>query len=126
MLRQFAVLLLLVLATCCESIHFGNRAAFGAVARVSHSELSVRRKEDIHITAAAEEAQIVAAAERMAKAKALARTLGPVLCASFTAAAVLYPLDLIRALQMSTAADPKPVMVLLKNFAKVSDNSPRR
>ena len=121
MLHQIAVLLLLVLATCCESIHFGaNRAAFGAVARVSHSELSVRRKDDIHITAAAEEAQIVAAAERMAKAKALARSLGPVLCASFTAAAVLYPLDLIRALQMSTAADPKPVMVLLKNFAKVS------
>ena len=111
----FSVLFLL--STCCKSTFSrANRGAFFA-SRLSQSELSVRRNQ---ITAAAEEVQVVAAATQLIQAKALVRTLGPVLAASFSAAAILYPLDLIRALQMSHAADPKPVMVLLQNFAKVS------
>lgn len=51
--------------------------------------------------------------------KTLIQTVGPVLCAAFTAAALMYPLDLIRALKMANAANQKKTAVLLQNFAKI-------
>ena len=47
-----------------------------------------------------------------------AKQLVPVLCASFCVAAIMYPLDLIRALQMANAGSKETTLQLLSNFRK--------
>ena len=46
------------------------------------------------------------------------KQLAPVLCASFCVAAIMYPLDLIRALQMANAGSKETTLQLLSNFRK--------
>ena len=46
------------------------------------------------------------------------KQLAPVLCASFCVAAIMYPFDLIRALQMANAGSKETTLQLLSNFRK--------
>mmetsp|Transcript_39300 Transcript_39300/g.40024 ORF Transcript_39300/g.40024 Transcript_39300/m.40024 type:complete len:352 (-) Transcript_39300:303-1358(-) len=59
------------------------------------------------------EAEIIASLTPKAS---LVTTLGPVLAASFCAAAIMYPLDLIRALKMANAGSKATTLQLLSNF----------
>lgn len=80
-----------------------------------HSCQQMRRNELVTAKMVDSEIDVVAEDNK----PTLYQTLAPVLCAAFTAAAVLYPLDLIRALKMANAANQKPSGVLLQNFVKI-------
>lgn len=47
------------------------------------------------------------------------RTLAPILASAFSVAALMYPLDLVRALQMANAGSKLTTLELLKNFKDV-------
>ncbi len=50
--------------------------------------------------------------------KSTLRSMLPILCSAFTAAAIMYPLDLVRALQMANAGSGLTTGELLANFQK--------
>ena len=78
---------------------------------------NVLRNKDDSIIAAATTTSKNVPAKNAAKKSILAR-LAPVLCASFCAAAIMYPLDLVRALQMANAGSGTKLTTiqLLTNF----------
>lgn len=58
---------------------------------------------------------------KTSKLKSLLRQLGPILASAFVVAALMYPLDLVRALQMANASSGTKLTTsqLLANFRKV-------
>ena len=53
------------------------------------------------------------------KSSSLIKQLGPILCSSFFATTIIYPLDIIRSLQMANSMEKLSTSQLLANFKKV-------
>jgi len=97
----FAVVLVSVSAITYGKIP--KTAALLANGRLSESKL----KRD--------ESYVAIASTKDQKSSAF-KTLTPILAASFCAAAIMYPLDLVRALQMANAGTKQTTLQLLTNF----------
>ena len=77
---------------------------------------SVRLKRGAGAVSVTSAAASPAKAEEGARSSSFLKTIGPVLASSFCAAALMYPLDLVRALQMANAGSGLSTKQLLVNF----------
>ena len=113
----FSIAVLLLCSQLVASVH--SSLAVLPTHYKRHSTSSLRRLRlkggaaKGSVTAAAAAAASAAPAQKKAS---LLRAIGPVLASSFCAAALMYPLDLVRALQMANAGSGLSTKQLLVNF----------
>jgi hypothetical protein len=88
-----------------------------------HSKFTNQKQQELNIIAAATTPNTFSSSSSSIKPAGRSwfstfRSMLPILCSAFTAAAIMYPLDLVRALQMANAGSGCTTSELLSNFQR--------
>lgn len=86
-----------------------------------HCQLNKGSCDNVDIVGAVQQQIITQTPTKQSNFKKLLRQLGPILASAFVVAALMYPLDLVRALQMANASSGIKLSTgqLLDNFRKI-------